>query len=243
MKTLEQFENEQAAELAEKRSEFMAQQSIAEAIPATMGLPDRIQLTSGYLGAAWLVYEVDGLRSAIDLFSKAPVVPCLYIKDGCVYLVPEELISMAGKNMAPEQVERMLDKQEGDYAARLRVHQGRGFGPSVSLKWFIRLTDGRIADVHADVKGPDYLGNYSKLGANILETYKVRSETRIRRYGSNALASRYADRTIHYASGRDGLDETSADLAYLFAADTVDGTEHAHAREMLTHLADEVEPC
>lgn len=225
MKTIDQLKAEQSAQLAKLEYEL----NVANAMPLT---PDRVMQTA--LGEPWVTYKVKGIRPVIDLMRAFVVVPMVMLKDGCTYIKPLEQIK-------PEKHE----KTTGTYAVSLTVNQGSGFGPDVKLYFFARVEAIGLIRVCINVDGPDYIGMYKALAADVSEQRDRNNRITARSYSANTRLYSLCDNLINWSSGDSGPIKTSANIQYFFCAD-VDGdspgAEQSHTIGQLTNLCDMVEP-
>lgn len=218
MKTQEQLKAEY-----DKAALILADElEVAEQLPS---LPDRVMRTCRSTGNFWCTYKVKGVRGALEVIRNFnnnyyPVVITYQANDGCTYRLPIELMEERQQGMA-----KVL------CAYMLTVTQGEGFGPDAKISFFTRLEDDRVVKIICDIEGPNYIGKYSLMSADIktrhgkpgyqacAKYYEIN-----RNYTLSALSNgRYAK----FGSGSEG----AANYSYYF-----------HNVEAVEKVADKFEP-
>lgn len=196
---------------AKEMERLKAELALANACPVE---PKRVQITSNSL-ADWIIYESDGLESALDIMAAYEPIPFGKYKKGFTRLMPE---SMAG----PE-----WSETDGcSYIASLSVSQGAGFGPDIVLKFYAILA-GKPCQIHVNANKFGYGGKY---GARLIMAHN--GNTVIDWRANNILAG-LTDNYIKWGSAS----KYSAHYEYLLAADYIDGGNN-HASGQLRNIAE-----
>jgi hypothetical protein len=194
MPTLDEMRAARDAKIAAMDREI----AIAAVLPI---VPNAVQLNLG--SRPWVTYRRSTLWEAMELFDLFPqIVNMEDRKNGSMRTVGPADPKTAGYEL------------KGNYFTALRVHQGRGFGPSVDFYFYVPLNDGTQARVRVD------LGDKSSFGASPVVRYGQADRVESLLFIPNPILRKCADDHIKYGGG--GQIDESADFLYLFAADDDD---------------------
>lgn len=222
MKTIAELQAEHEKQI----KSLQAQHEVASALPIP---PDSVlHYWADEFGAT---YTRKTLAECLDIFRVFTVVPYEGWRDSCLQFKPEACISAKKRER--------LTQEGGPYACQIDTNQGEGFGPNASLEFFGMAGD-RIIKVHCKF-GNGYIGMCQQLAATTKTVRGYRDRVESRTFIPNEHLRSVCDRHVSWSSGDIGPVETSANISYLFQADShgsIQGVHCTHAVGMLTNLAD-----
>lgn len=173
---------------------------------------------------SWLIYDAVTLSDAIAIMNAAPIVPFDRTKaerGRFTRLWPWSITTADEKDN--------WQHISGPFACSIHTNQGKGFGPSAELRFFVQCGDSGICAAHINLVGQYSRDAYPQWGAQPI--YAAPYGNRIIDWRANVRLSAPSQEHIKWGAG----DISSASYDYLFSADTQSGgTDHASA--MLAQL-------
>ena len=216
---MQELRDKHAAELIKLEQEL----TIAASAPVT---PKRAMV---FKPIPWLIYEAATIGEALAIMNAAPIAPFDRTKAerGKFTRLWPWSIATADKKDNWQSI-------SAPWAASIHVNQGTGFGPSASLRYFVRCGE-VICAAHINLIGEYHRDAYPQWSARCIRRNEYsRARDNIVEWRANTLLAAQSSEHIKWGSG----DIASASFEYLFSADYEDGgTEHATA--MLLQLGTE----